>query len=62
MRTAITKKSPDRAPLAERLKLALEEGIEYARGETDLVSTPVPAPDTHASRRSVRANHIRNPK
>ena len=31
-----------RAPLAERLKGALQEGIEFARGERDLRTTIVP--------------------
>ncbi len=35
--------SKKRAPLAERLKKALNEGIEYARGDRELVSTVVPA-------------------
>ena len=31
-----------RPPLAERLKTALQEGIEYARGERELKTTLVP--------------------
>jgi len=32
----------NRAPLAERLRKGLTEGIEFARGERDLVSATVP--------------------
>ena len=33
----------NRRPLAERLKKGLTEGIEFARGDLDLVTTVVPA-------------------
>jgi putative transcriptional regulator len=41
------KASPKRAPLAERLKESLNDGIEFARGKQNLVTTLVPAGRTY---------------